>query len=153
MRRNPKLARVFTAGVLAALLSGCAGVPRGLSPVEGFEIDRYTGLWYEIARLDHPFERGLTRVTARYEKAAGGEIRVVNRGFDPGKNEWRRIEGRALFAGSENVGTDGPARSPIQGLRVGRPGPGGDTDAGPLLARGPPGRQDGRHGGRPNHAP
>jgi len=49
---------------LMVLLTACSGVPKGLHPVNGFELERYLGRWYEIARLDHSFERGLTNVTA-----------------------------------------------------------------------------------------
>jgi apolipoprotein D and lipocalin family protein len=105
MESNVKRSRVLFAGFLAALLAACAGVPKGLSPVEDFDIDRYTGKWYEIARLDHPFERGLTRVTAEYTQTEAGGIRVINRGYDPVEQEWRQIEGRAVFTGSERTGS------------------------------------------------
>ena len=52
--------------ILLAGLSGCTGMPDGVSPVQNFELNRYLGTWYEIARLDHSFERGLERVTAEY---------------------------------------------------------------------------------------
>ncbi len=50
--------------ITALSASGCTGVPKGLAPVTGFEVDRYLGKWYELARLDHRFERGLTDVSA-----------------------------------------------------------------------------------------
>jgi apolipoprotein D and lipocalin family protein len=42
------------------------GVPEGVDVVDGFEMDRYLGTWYEIARLDHSFERGMSDITATY---------------------------------------------------------------------------------------
>ena len=45
-------------------LSGCTGMPEGIDPVDNFELEPYLGTWYEIARLDHSFERGLSNVTA-----------------------------------------------------------------------------------------
>ncbi len=48
------------------LLGGCTGIPDGLAPVADFELQRYLGTWYEIARLDHSFERGMSNVTATY---------------------------------------------------------------------------------------
>ena len=48
------------------LLTGCTGRPDGVEPVSPFDINRYQGVWYEIMRLDHSFERGLTNVTAAY---------------------------------------------------------------------------------------
>ena len=45
--------------VIACLLSACSYTPEGITPVRDFEADKYLGTWYEIARLDHSFERGL----------------------------------------------------------------------------------------------
>ena len=75
-----------------------------MEPVSAFEADRYLGRWYEIARLDHSFERGLTRVTAEYSRRDDGAVRVVNRGFDAEKGEWSDIEGVARFVGPEDEG-------------------------------------------------
>ena len=91
--------------LLILLLSGCTGVPEGLEPVTGFEPDRYLGKWYEIARLDHSFERDLSNVTAHYSRKEGGEIVVINRGFNRKNGEWKEIEGRARFIKSESVGS------------------------------------------------
>lgn len=51
------------------------------SVVQNFELDRYLGKWYEIARFDHTFERGLVGVTAEYSIRDDGKIKVVNSGF------------------------------------------------------------------------
>ncbi|HSB96756.1 MAG TPA: lipocalin family protein [Spongiibacteraceae bacterium] len=90
--------------LLAALLSlaGCSvAPPTGITPVEPFDIDRYAGTWYEIARLDHSFERGLSDVTANYQAQTDGSIAVVNRGYDSARGEWREAKGRALFLGDK----------------------------------------------------
>jgi len=87
-----------------ALLAGCAGVPKGLHPVGGFELERYLGRWYEIARLNHSFERGLTNVSAEYRLLPDGRVEVVNRGFDPAKNAWHDARGVARFQGARDVG-------------------------------------------------
>jgi apolipoprotein D and lipocalin family protein len=91
----------------ALLLAGCAQIPQGVEPVEGFEVRRYLGTWYEIARLDHRFERGLEDVTATYSARPDGDIDVLNRGFDVEKGDWREIEGRARFVGSPSVASLG----------------------------------------------
>ncbi|MFN3376140.1 MAG: lipocalin family protein [Burkholderiaceae bacterium] len=84
----------------AALSAGCAtGLPAGLTPVKGFELARYEGRWYEIARLDHRFERGLTDVTAQYRGQSDGTVEVVNRGWDARSNQWKEARGRAVFQG------------------------------------------------------
>lgn len=105
MGSTVKMVNLLLSGLLAGVLAACAGVPKGLRPVEAFDIDRYAGKWYEIARLDHSFERGLTRVTAVYTKAEDGSIRVANRGWDSKDKKWRQIEGRAKFTGREDVGS------------------------------------------------
>ncbi len=96
---------VATGFLVTLLLSGCTGVPEGLEPVTGFEADRYLGKWYEIARLDHFFERDLSNVTAHYSKKEGGEIDVINRGFNGKTGEWKEIKGHARFIKSESVGS------------------------------------------------
>ena len=83
--------------------SGCTGIPDGVEPVKGFEVNRYLGKWYEIARLDHSFERGLNNVSAEYSLRSDGTIRVLNRGFNVNKNKWQEAEGRAKFMGSPDV--------------------------------------------------
>lgn len=87
-----------------AFLAGCAQIPDGVQAVEGFDTGRYLGKWYEIARLDHRFERGLTNVTATYTARDDGSIGVLNRGFDPAKGKWRQAEGRAKLAGAPSTG-------------------------------------------------
>jgi apolipoprotein D and lipocalin family protein len=86
-------------------LFGCTGVPSGLEPVTGFDLDRYLGDWYEIARLDHSFERNMSNVSARYSRGDKGEIRVLNRGFDEKSGKWKDIEGRGHFIGDQKVGS------------------------------------------------
>jgi apolipoprotein D and lipocalin family protein len=83
---------------------GCVGIPDNVQPVEGFELDRYLGTWYEIARLDHSFERGLTKVTATYSMRDDGGVKVINKGFDVKKNEWDEAEGKAYFVGEPSIG-------------------------------------------------
>ena len=90
---------------IALLFFGCTGVPKGLAPVTGFSTERYLGTWYEIARLDHSFERNLTNVRAEYSMKENGEIRVVNRGFDTREGEWKSIEGRAKLVSRPDIGS------------------------------------------------
>lgn len=85
-------------------LAGCTGLPDGITPVTGFELERYLGTWYEIARLDHRFERGLSRVTAQYGLREDGGIRVVNRGYDAAGDVWKAAEGRAYFVSAPGTG-------------------------------------------------
>jgi apolipoprotein D and lipocalin family protein len=90
--------------LLCALLVGCAQAPEGVEPIHGFDANRYLGTWYEIARLDNSFERGLSRVTATYTARPDGGIEVLNRGFDEASGTWSEAHGRAKFAGARDVG-------------------------------------------------
>lgn len=83
--------------LLALLLGGCVSLPENVRPVGDFRLERYLGTWYEIARLDHSFERGLSRVTAEYSLRDDGGVRVLNRGFSLRDGKWKQAEGRAYF--------------------------------------------------------
>ena len=85
------------------LVSGCSTAPpEGITSVTPFELSRYEGKWYELARLDHAFERGLSDVSATYQAQPDGSVRVINRGFDSKKGDWQQAIGRALFTGASN---------------------------------------------------
>ncbi|MBL6697976.1 lipocalin family protein [Luminiphilus sp.] len=90
-------------GMFCLVLMGCTGIPEGIEPVTDFDQERYLGTWYEIARLDHSFERGLSEVTATYRANPDGSIAVLNRGFDQEEARWREAEGVARFVDSSTV--------------------------------------------------
>jgi apolipoprotein D and lipocalin family protein len=90
--------------VLLGLLTGCVKIPANVQPVDGFNINRYMGTWYEIARLDHSFERGLTHVSAEYSLREDGGVRVVNRGYSEKKKTWKEAQGKAYFVGRPDQG-------------------------------------------------
>ncbi len=90
--------------IFVLLLAGCVNVPENITPVDNFQIARYLGQWYEIARLDHSFERGLTSVSAEYSLRPDGGVRVVNRGFSQKENKWKEIEGKGYFVDRQDVG-------------------------------------------------
>lgn len=89
---------------LVLLLSGCVSVPEGIEPVKNFQAERYLGTWYEIARLDHSFERGMQQVTAQYSMRDDGGIQVINRGFKEAKQQWKEAEGKAYFVEDTTTG-------------------------------------------------
>ena len=89
---------------LALFLVACSKVPEGVKAVEGFEIESYLGKWYEIARLDNRFEKGLQRVTAEYTLQENGSIKVENRGFSLEEQQWQEAIGKAKFAGEADIG-------------------------------------------------
>jgi len=88
----------------AFCLSGCTGIPEGIQPISNFELPQYLGCWYEIARLDHSFERGMQQVTATYEMREDGGVRVLNEGFITDEHTWDQAEGKAYFVKTENIG-------------------------------------------------
>jgi apolipoprotein D and lipocalin family protein len=99
------LALLLTASAL--LLAGCASTlpPPRVTAVTPFDVQRYAGRWYELARLDHAFERGMTDVSATYTAQADGSVRVVNRGYAPAAGQWREAVGKALFTGAPTTGS------------------------------------------------
>ncbi len=98
------MARLAFVIVAAASLSGCLGMPASVQPVQEFDLSRYLGTWYEIARLDHSFEEGLDRVTAVYSLRDDGGINVVNRGFLSKDNIYKQADGKAYFVNNSGEG-------------------------------------------------
>ena len=61
-----------------------AGAER-VKTVETLDLNRFLGRWYEIARFDHRFERGMECVTAEYAMRPDGMVAVTNSGYKKGK--------------------------------------------------------------------
>lgn len=99
-----KIRRLLILPVILMLCACVGGPPGGLQVVEEFDVSRYEGTWHEIARLDHRFERGLSRVTATYELQPDDTVRVINRGFDSESQEWEEAVGKARFTGEPDIG-------------------------------------------------
>lgn len=104
MIRKPRVPLLLATVALVATLGlgGCASnaPPDGVTPVTAFDVNRYQGRWYELARLDHAFERGMTNVSATYRVQADGSVKVVNQGYDPSQQRWREAVGKAYFLGA-----------------------------------------------------
>lgn len=80
-----KLTKAILVAFLA-LVAGCVSVPKvDNAPVVALDLNRYLGEWYEIARFDHSFERGVEQAKANYTQNADGTIKVVNSGIKNGK--------------------------------------------------------------------
>jgi apolipoprotein D and lipocalin family protein len=90
--------------LLVVIMMSCAGIPEKVKPVDNFKLERYLGKWYEIARLDHSFERGLTKVTAEYSMRDDGGVRVLNRGYSVADSSWQEAEGKAYFVKEPDQG-------------------------------------------------
>ena len=92
--------------VAMLLVSACSTAPPlGIHPVTPFAVDRYLGTWFEIARLDHRFEEGLTDIQATYTLEADGSVKVLNRGLQIANGQWREAVGKALFIGQRDEGS------------------------------------------------
>lgn len=85
------------------LFSFCSTIPKDIKAIEGFEKEKYLGKWYEIARLDNRFERNLNNTTAHYSMRDDGNIKVINKGYNYKKNEWKEAEGKAKFVKDESM--------------------------------------------------
>lgn len=79
-------------------------MPEGVTPVSNFELDRYLGRWYEVARLDHSFERNLEAVSAEYALRDDGGIKVINSGRNIDSGQIQQAEGRAYFVEDPSIG-------------------------------------------------
>jgi apolipoprotein D and lipocalin family protein len=86
--------------IAMAVLSSCRTIPKGVVAVKPFDVKRYLGTWYEIARFDFRFERDLNNTTANYSLNKDGSIRVVNRGYNYKTNQWKEAVGKAKFVGT-----------------------------------------------------
>lgn len=73
--------------------------------IKHYDLNRYTGIWYEVARYNHRVERGLTGVSATYKINGDGSIKVINQGFKDSLNGKKSyIEGYAVIPDNNNMG-------------------------------------------------
>ncbi|MDD2313831.1 MAG: lipocalin family protein [Proteiniphilum sp.] len=101
--QQKKIYYIVMSALFAFMLPSCASIPKGVTAVTPFHKEKYLGKWYEIARLDFKYERGLNNTTAQYSLNDDGTIRVVNRGYAYAKDEWNEAVGKAKFVGDDNV--------------------------------------------------
>jgi apolipoprotein D and lipocalin family protein len=92
------------AGVALALYSCGSTIPQNAKAVTNFDKSKYLGKWYEIARLDFKYEKGLNNVTAEYSLNDNGTIRVDNKGYNVKKDKWEESIGKAKFVKKDNIG-------------------------------------------------
>ncbi|MFZ3088512.1 MAG: lipocalin family protein [Methylotenera sp.] len=95
--------RSLLIALATAFLASCTGVPDNVKVIESFDANQYLGTWYEIARLDHSFERGLENVTATYSLREDDGIKIINRGFNSKTKKWKEAEGKAYFIDPRNA--------------------------------------------------
>ncbi len=95
---------LLLAGV-GLLLTSCSSttIPEKATAVHNFDKTKYLGKWYEIARLDFKFEKGLDNTTAEYSLKDNGMIKVDNKGYNVKKDKWSESIGKAKFVGDDKV--------------------------------------------------
>lgn len=96
-------AGVLVAGAMAAK-KAMKQIPKGVEAVKPFDINKFLGKWYEIARLDYRFEKNMNNTTAEYSMNNDGTIKVMNRGYNFKKGKMQEAEGKAKFADAPNEG-------------------------------------------------
>lgn len=89
------MAFILLAVACLLFLCGMTQMKNNLPVVSNFDINKYLGTWYEIARFPHSFERGLDRVTATYSLREDGKIDVLNKGYLREKFRWKEAKGKA----------------------------------------------------------
>ena len=85
-------------------LTACVSIPDKIQPVRNFKIEKYLGKWYEIARLDNRFERGLEQISAEYSLNPDGSLKVLNKGYSTEEKKWQEAEGKAYFVEEQDKG-------------------------------------------------
>jgi apolipoprotein D and lipocalin family protein len=90
--------------VVALSFSSCVSIPKGAKAVKPFDKNKYLGTWFEIARMDFKFEKGLDRVTATYTAIDEGTIRVDNKGYSVKERKWKESIGKAKLIGGSSEG-------------------------------------------------
>ncbi|MCD8171992.1 MAG: lipocalin family protein [Alistipes sp.] len=113
-RKDKKKEITIAAAVGGGILAAAAGVflakkfkrtiPKGVRAVSPFELSRFLGKWYEIARFDYKYEKKLDYVTAEYTLNEDGSVKVINRGYNTEKGEWEEAEGKAKFVDDTHEG-------------------------------------------------
>lgn len=101
MKRRVSIATSLA--LLFLLFNNCASIPKKVKPVENFDINRYLGVWYEIARFDFRFEKNLDNTSAQYSLDENGNVIVLNSGYNFIKKEWKKAEGLAKFRGQKDI--------------------------------------------------
>src|SRR5690606_15843864 len=85
------------------LLTSCASKPSKAKPVTDFDVNRYLGTWYEVARIDFTHEKNMNNVSAQYSLDKKGNVKVFNSGYNYKKQKWEKAEGKAKFRGEKDV--------------------------------------------------
>lgn len=104
MKNSEKLLLSAGAALVGALYlkNRQTRLPKGAKPIKKFDILKYLGKWYEIARLDFRHEKNMSNVTANYSVDDDGTIKVLNIGYNTRSKKWKSAEGEIRFVGKKS---------------------------------------------------
>lgn len=92
-------------GAMVTVFNACSvKIPQNAKAIQGFDGEKYLGKWYEIARLDHHFEKNMSNATAVYSFNEDKSIQVINTGYDEKKKKWKSVTGQARFVNHPTEG-------------------------------------------------
>ncbi len=98
---------ILVTAILGLLLFKFCGLnnKRKQQTIKQYNLQQYTGTWYEIARFNHSMEKDLTHVTATYSLKSDGTISVTNKGYLNNKNgKEKSVTGYATMPDTSNMG-------------------------------------------------
>jgi len=105
--KKEKLAAALIIGAGAAVAAYSLlskDIPTGAMPVQQFDMNKYLGLWHEIARLPNRIERTFNQLTEEYLDNGDGTYKVITKGFDFKKGKWTEATGKIKFLDTEDIG-------------------------------------------------
>lgn len=79
----------------------CKSIPTGAESVSNFDLLKYLGKWYEIARLDFKYEKNMDSTTALYTLNNDGSVKVTNCGYNYVTSKNQEAVGKAKFRGKD----------------------------------------------------
>lgn len=103
MKKQTRIVSLIVVIGIVILFNSCASIPQKTKPVENFEVNRYLGTWYEVARFDFRFEKDLDNTSANYTLDEKGNVIVLNSGYNFVKKKWSKADGLAKFRGDKNI--------------------------------------------------
>lgn len=96
--------KLVTSIAITLSLLGCASSShKSIEPISDFVLSDYLGKWYEIARIDHGFQKNIVNGTAQYRLREDGLVEVINQGFNENNKEWEKAIGVAKLKGESNI--------------------------------------------------
>ncbi|MBC8988073.1 lipocalin family protein [Pedobacter sp. N36a] len=102
MKNKISISTIHTIALIL-ILSSCASIPKKAKPIADFELKRYLGNWYEIARFDFRFEKDLDNTMAQYNLDKNGNVKVLNSGYNYKTKVWKSANGIAKFRSDKNI--------------------------------------------------